>query len=163
MSLSLRSPCLKFPAQTLKFREAVLFDPVFLKPSNEMDVVARGVAIAILLVASLAAAAPADGVPPAVQEFHDAMMNWDNGTGVVKDGSLPHPEVDEERPSPMPNSDGESIDGDKRSFFDDPAVIMFVAFSVIEACLMLFCLIWTMTCMCKKDTEENSIWVASFA
>ena len=59
----------------MKFRETVKSDLVFLKQSTKMDVVR--IAIAILFFAPLALAAPIE--VPEVQEFHEAMMNPDNG------------------------------------------------------------------------------------
>ena len=53
----------------MNFRETVLFEPVFLRTSTEMEV------LTVLLLVTLAAAAPVE-VPPA-EEFHEAMMNSD--------------------------------------------------------------------------------------
>ena len=55
-----------------------MFDPAFLKLSKEMDVV-RVAAFTIVFLAPLAAAAPVE--VPAVQKFHEAMINSDNGDG----------------------------------------------------------------------------------
>ena len=53
----------------MNFRETVLFDPVFLRTSKEMEV------LAVLLLVTLAVAAPVE--VPAAEEFHEAMMNSD--------------------------------------------------------------------------------------
>ena len=129
-------------------------DPVFFKPSKEMYVV-RVAAFAIVFLAPLAAAAPVE--VPAVQKFHEAIMTSDNGTAVATDGHPTYPKAEEGGPNPMSKSDG-----DKSSF--DAVFYIILALIVMEVCLLLFCLMCTVICECKKRrrkrTEEGPITLA---
>ena len=53
----------------MNFRETAALEPVFLRTSKEMEV------LAVLLLVTLAMAAPVE--VPAVEEFHEAIMNSD--------------------------------------------------------------------------------------
>ena len=96
-----------------KFRETFSLDPVFLKPSRNMDVV-RVLALGLFLLAPLAVeAAPVE--VPELQEFHEAMMMMkdpDNGTdGEIPDVPKMVPKVPKEVPKEVPKLPKEVPEG----------------------------------------------------
>ena len=133
----------------------VLFDPVFLKPPNEMHVVR----VALLLSALLATAAAASIEVPAAKEFYK-----DNGIAAVTDDEkVPYPKAEEESLDPMSVSGEDNFVGDK-----SPSIwwnIMFgigigIGSTIISCTFCVICYLLGSRCnirKSKKVAEEDSI------
>lgn len=146
-----------------------MIDPVFLKPSKEMDVVQVAVAaFAILFLAPLAAPAPVE--VPVVQQFHEDMINSDNATEIFNARVL---DVVEEL-----NVTSDTVMGypnDARDFLDEirngddnganlaatmmPYIILFfiVLFGVIGAlCTACYCGVKKIVKEWKKSVKKDA-------
>ena len=133
-----------------KFRERIPLLPVLIHQSNEMDAL-RCFAITIILIAPLVAAAPAE--VPEVKEFHEAITNEDDPTGVINEEvSVEELNVTSDAVKDQPgNGDIHEI-GNAENAEMNLAAVSFVIMILAAGVMILGAL--CLACSCKEVKER---------
>ena len=133
-----------------KFRERIPLLPVLIHQSNEMDAL-RCFANAIILIAPLVAAAPAD--VPEVKEFHEAITNEDDPTGVINEGvSVEELNVTSDAVKDQPGNGDIYEIGNAENAEMNLAAVSFVIMILAAGVMILGAL--CLACSCKEVKER---------